>query len=84
MANGKIINNSQRGYVMKKAFLLFSVLFALALFLSGCGRNLGQTTSESNRNLNRTLQTNMQELKEDFDKVMLLDKPSTLSEKRIP
>ncbi len=76
----------QKGYVMKKtsvSMILGIVLFALVIWLSGC-RQPGETTAEGSRRHNRNLSINQQELNQDLDKTFLLDKPSRLSDKRIP
>jgi len=63
------------------------VLCALVFWLSGCGEVFaqpGETVAEGHRRHLRNLRLNQQELMEDIDMVMLFDKPSKLTEKRIP
>ena len=43
-----------------------------------------ETTAEGHRRHKRTARINQQELVEDIDKALLLDKPSKLTDKRIP
>ena len=73
---------------MKNAFasiVLGIVLCALAFWLGGCSvEQPGETAAEGQRRHLRNLRINQQELMEDVDKAMLFDKPSNLSEKRIP
>jgi len=76
--------------VMKNTFvlvckvLLAVVLCALVFLPCGCGRQLGETKAEASRRHKRVLSINHQEMMEDIDRVFLLDKPSKLTDKRIP
>jgi hypothetical protein len=45
---------------------------------------IGETVAEGSRRHKRVLRLNRNELMEDIDTFMLLDKPSKLTEKRIP
>ena len=72
--------------MMKNAFvtaMLGIVLCALVLWLSGCSYP-GETKAESDRRHKRNIRLNSQEMMEDIDQVLLLDKPSKLSDKKIP
>ena len=62
------------------------ILCALVLLSYGCGSyaQLGETEAEVRRRHLRTARINRQELAEDIDKALLLDKPSKLTDKRIP
>jgi hypothetical protein len=62
---------------------LLCVLFSVSL---GCSSNdqMGETAAEGRRRHERTLRLNNQQLMEDLDAFMLLDRPSKLTEKRIP
>jgi len=67
-----------------KVVLAF-ILCASVFLLFGCSfKQLGETTAEGHRRHKRVLRTNQQELMEDIDRVLLLDKPSKLTDKRIP
>jgi hypothetical protein len=67
---------------------LIQVVFLCALFLMplGCRSydQMGETVAEGNRRHKRTLRINKQGLMEDLDTFMLLDRPSKLTDKRIP
>jgi len=71
---------------MKKtsvSMILGIFLFALIFWLSGCSQP-GETTAEGNRRHIRNVRINQQELNQDVDKALLFDKPSKLSDKRVP
>jgi hypothetical protein len=74
---------------MKKASFLVvlgGVLCALIIWLGGCGyfAQPGETTAEGHRRHLRNLSVNQQQLIQDLDRIMLSDKPSKLSDKRLP
>ena len=50
--------------------------------LTGC-QGAGETRAEVNRRHHRVVNTNLQRLQDDVDSVLLLDKPTRLSEKYI-
>ncbi len=64
--------------------LLVVVLCALIFLPCGCGRQLGETKAEASRRHDRVLRINHLEMMEDIDRVLLLDRPSRLTDKRIP
>ncbi len=66
--------------------ILVVVLCALFLVPLGCRSydQLGETAAEGHRRHKRTLRINRQEMMADLDMLMLLDKPSKLTDKRIP
>lgn len=66
--------------------ILVVVLCALFLVPLGCRsyEQLGETVAEGRRRHKRVLRINRQEMMYDLDAVMLLDKPSKLTDKRIP
>ena len=73
----------------KKSICLFTFAFllcGLVFWLGGCKsyEQLGETTAEGRRRHLRTLRINRQEMMGDIDRAMLLDKPSKLTDKRIP
>jgi len=66
--------------------ILVVVLCALFLVPLGCRSydQLGETAAEGHRRHKRALRINRQEFMADVDMSMLLDKPSRLTDKRIP
>jgi hypothetical protein len=66
--------------------ILVVVLCALFLVPLGCKsyEQLGETAAEGRRRHERTARINRQEMMADLDMLMLLDKPSKLTDKRIP
>ncbi len=67
--------------------VILTVILSSIIFLSlgGCTVSQpGETAAEGHRRHLRTLRINQQEMMADIDKVLLLDKPSKLTEKRIP
>ena len=66
--------------------ILVIVLCALFLVPLGCRSydQLGETAAEGHRRHIRALRINRQEMMADLDMLMLLDKPSKLTNKRIP
>ena len=70
------------------AWKLIQVVFLCALFLVPLGcrsyEQMGETAAEGRRRHERNLRINNQQLMEDLDTFMLLDKPSKLTDKRIP
>ena len=67
-----------------RLFALAVAVCMLALLLSGCWDHPGETAAEVNRRHERTIRLNHQMLRDDIDRALLLDKPSTLTDKRIP
>jgi hypothetical protein len=66
-----------------RGFVLVFVLFALAWSLYGCAPS-GETVAEANRRHSRVLRLNNQAMLDDVDRFMLLDRPSHLTDKRVP
>ncbi len=66
--------------------ILVVVLCVLFLVPLGCKSydQLGETAAEGHRRHKRALRINRQEMMADLDMSMLLDKPSKLTDKRIP
>ena len=65
--------------------ILSVILWALVFVPFGCvSWQPGETAAESQRRHKRVLRINRQEMMADVDKVLLLDKPSKLTDKRIP
>ncbi|MHC4708023.1 MAG: hypothetical protein ACYS8I_13175 [Planctomycetota bacterium] len=63
--------------------VLVVMVFSLALLASGCSQP-GETTAEGSRRHSRNLRINQQEMMADIDAFLLLDKPSKLTDKRVP
>ena len=79
----------QKGKMMKSIWLTkiaLAMVLGVFVFLGfGCAWDqLGETTAEGNRRHKRVLRVNRQEMLADIDRVLLLDKPSKLTDKRIP
>ena len=66
------------------SFLLLAVLLCTATFWLGGCEQPGETVAEGHRRHLRNLSINQQSLNADIDRTLLIDKPSTLSDKRIP
>ena len=66
--------------------ILVVVLCVLFLLPLGCRsyEQLGETAAEGRRRHKRSLRINRQEMMAELDMLMLLDKPSKLTDKRIP
>jgi hypothetical protein len=65
--------------------LAVAVLCIVAMILSGCTwQRPGQTPAEVSRNHSRVLRSNNQLMMSDIDRVLGLDRPSRLTERRIP
>jgi len=82
MKNAKKVKSKKTICLFTFAFLLCGLVF----WLGGCRsyEQLGETTAEGRRRHLRTLRINRQEMMGDIDRAMLLDKPSKLTDKRIP
>ena len=63
--------------------LLAALLCAATIWLVGCSQP-GENTVEGQRRHLRNLSINQQNFNADLDRTMLFDKPSTLTDKRIP
>ena len=65
--------------------VLAVILGAFALLPLACNTaQLGETEAEGNRRHRRVLRINQSEFMADLDRALLLDKPSRLTDKRIP
>ena len=66
--------------------ILTIILFIFIFLLYGCRsyEQMGETAAEGRRRHQRVLRMNQQQLMADLDKFMLVDKPSKLTDKRIP
>ena len=66
--------------------VILGLMFAVMVFLPfGCKSSQpGETGAEVNRRHDRVARINGEEMRSDIDKFFLLDKPSKLTDKRIP
>lgn len=66
--------------------LLGVVLLTLATMSTGCGLfdQQGKTADEVNRDHIRMLRVNQEQLMYDIDRTMFLDKPSSLTQNKLP
>jgi len=77
---------------MMKSFAGLTTKLILALFLwilvflpYGCSFSQpGETAAEGRRRHDRVTRINQQEMMADIDRVLMLDRPSRLTDKRIP
>ncbi len=72
------------GGAKSTSFLLLAVLLCTATFWLGGCEQPGETMAKGHRRHLRNLSINQQNFNSDVDRVLLFDKPSTLSDKRIP
>lgn len=79
-------NGKERRQGFRVRFLMFAVgLYLCTLLLAGCTtQQPGETAAEVHRRHSRTMRLNSQMMMSDIDKFLLLDKPSMLSDRRIP
>lgn len=79
--NGK----ERRGSLGLRFFALTAAACLLVTWLAGCnGSQPGETKAEVSRRHDRTLRLNNQMMKQDIDRALMLDRPSHLTDKRIP
>ena len=66
--------------------VILAVALLVLVFISfGCSSSQpGETAAEGHRRQQRVVRINQQEMMADIDKTLLLDKPSKLTDKRIP
>jgi len=93
LSRGRIYPCGSRGKVVLvlRSELLRRVVLAIVLFVfiflpCGCRsyEQPGETAAEGRRRHQRALRINQQQMMADLDTLMLLDKPSKLTDKRIP
>jgi hypothetical protein len=66
------------------SFLQLAVLLCTAIFWLGGCEQPGETAAKGHRRHLRNLSINQQNMTTDIDRALLFDKPSTLTDKRIP
>jgi hypothetical protein len=66
--------------------ILTVIVFVFVFLPSGCNsyEQMGETAAEGHRRHVRNSRLNQQQLMADLDTFMLIDKPSKLTDKRIP
>ncbi len=69
--------------VCSRKLILALALCAMVFHLAGCAQP-GETQAEGYRRHKRASRINQQQMVEDLDTIMLTDKPTRLSDKRIP
>jgi hypothetical protein len=75
----------QRRTFRLRLFTFAAGLYVCMLLLAGCAtRQPGETAAEVHRRHHQTGSLNSQMLMADIDKFLLLDKPSMLTDRRIP
>jgi hypothetical protein len=86
-----IVIMAKKGDMMKDVLaclckmILVLVLCVLVFLSVGCTtQQLGESAADGHRRHLRNMRISNQELMTDIDKVLLLDKPSKLTDKRIP
>ncbi len=93
LSRGRVYPCGSRGKVILvlRSDLLRRVVLAVVLFVfvflpCGCRsyEQPGETAAEGRRRHQRALRINQQQMMADLDTLMLLDKPSKLTDKRIP
>lgn len=67
-----------------RALALFLILGVMVLWSCGCASYPGETVAEANRRHKRVLRTNTQMMMADIDTVLMLDRPSHLTDQRLP
>jgi hypothetical protein len=82
-------NKNGKAGIRRATLRIFAVALALcaAIFVgSGCKSwdHPGETRAEVSRRHDRVLRLNQQTMLADIDKALLLDKPSLLTDKRVP
>ena len=79
-------NGKERRRGFRVHLFTFAVgLYLCTLLLAGCKtQQPGETAAEVSRRHTRTMRLNSQMMMSDIDKFLLLDKPSMLSDRRIP
>jgi hypothetical protein len=79
-------NGKERRRSFRLRLFTFGVgLYLCALLLAGCStRQPGETASEVHRRHTRAMSLNSQMMMADIDKFLMLDRPSMLTDRRLP
>jgi hypothetical protein len=82
----RMISGIVDGFKRTSSMVLAILLCSLVFLLSGCYllEQSGETTAKGHRRHQRNMTLNQQNLMTDIDRALLIDKPSKLTEKRIP
>lgn len=75
------------GVAIRIPAVAFGLVFlGICLLLVGCGpyAGLGETSAERGLRHKRVFRVNLGEMYEDIDRVLMLDRPSGLTENRLP
>ena len=83
MKIGRFVFNRRSASVSVCKVILGIVLCALVFLLYGCEQP-GETAAKGHRRHLRNLSINQQSLMSDIDRALLFDRPSKLTDKRIP
>jgi hypothetical protein len=74
-----------RGSLGLRFFALAAAVCVLATWLAGCsGRQPGETRAEIGRRHDRIMRLDGEMMLSDLDKALLLDRPSRLTDRRLP
>jgi hypothetical protein len=75
---------ASHGSLILRFFAVAAAACISVLVLAGCGGQPGETKAEVGRRHDRIVRLNGEMMRSDIDKVLLLDRPSRLSDKRLP
>ena len=79
------VENRKEGWRGGLRLFAAAALCMLGMMLSGCSwQHPGETAKEVSQRHDRTLRLNNQMMLSDIDRVLMLDQPSHLTDKRIP
>ena len=71
-------------FVYRVILVIISCVFVLLPYGCSSYEQMGETTAEGRRRHERNYRIQQQQMMADLDMLMLLDKPSKLTDKRIP
>jgi hypothetical protein len=82
----KMVSGIVDGFKRTSSLQLTVLLCSLVFMLGGCNlfEQPGETAAEGHRRHQRNITLNQQNLMTDLDRALLFDRPSKLTEKRIP
>ncbi len=73
-----------RRSLILRFFALAAAACISVLVLAGCGGQPGETKAEVSRRHDRVMRLNGEMMMSDLDKALMLDRPSRLTDKRLP